>query len=346
MLRSHIITLTFFSLLGNAVFYFLAQPLSALLFSGRGEGFARDSATMMNYLMMTLPFAIIATGCGTYYYARKHFLRFPFAQAIGNIINLTLIVLMAPTIGIWSLVIASILAIATQIIIMYPVKLIQVPSHFHSVMHLVMIWIPLIISNFAMRSDTLIIRSFGSNLPEGNLVYLNLATRIFALASGVITIGIQVLLLPHLVEYFAQKEYAAAFRMVTRSKMIGIGLSFLASFAVLITAPFILYAFFVGGSFRTEDARATIELMPLFVLPAIGWGIFSIFFQPLIALGKTIQVGMLSGFSFVCAWLTATIIQTTLGPLQGIVAGLIVLVFTGIIGSELLWQHYKQKLLK
>jgi peptidoglycan biosynthesis protein MviN/MurJ (putative lipid II flippase) len=159
------------------------------------------------------------------------------------------------------------------------------------------------------------------------------------------TIGIQILQLPHLVEYFAQKNYEKAFVVINKSKIISLGLSILVTISIMLLAPIAINILFVGGKFTKQDAEITISLLPMFLLPAIGWGVSSVFFQPLLALKKQFQLGLLNCFSLLAAWFIGLQIKRYFGPLPAISSGLIILLFTGIIGSELLWQHYKKNLI-
>ncbi|MDO8497154.1 MAG: lipid II flippase MurJ, partial [bacterium] len=206
-------------------------------------------------------------------------------------------------------------------------------------------WIPLIIGSFALRSDTLLIRSLGSHLPSGYLVYLNLISKIFSLSTSVMTIGIQIVLLPHLVEYITAKKYEKAIQNVSKAKLGAVLISLFVTVSLVLVGPFLIKLLFVGGKFTSADADITITLLPLFILPSIGWGINSVFFQPLLALRKQLQLGLLYLMSLVLGWGIGTFITSSIGPLPGITSGLIVMLFTGIIGSEILWQYYKKKLI-
>jgi hypothetical protein len=86
--------------------------------------------------------------------------------------------------------------------------------------------------------------------------------------------------------------------------------------------------------------------LPLFILPAIGWGINSIFFQPLLALKKQFQVGVINVIALVLGWGGGYMVKMYVGPTQGITVGLTILLFSGIIGSEILWQRYKKTLIQ
>lgn len=343
---SSLLILGVLSFLFAWIFNFFTQPLSQLLYGSRGEEFVKNVAVQMSYMSLSLPFSVIATLLGAYFYANKKFNRFPLAQLIGSLTNLLLIVLLAPSWGIFSLVFAFVINIVFQILIVIPKSILSFKFKFINMFPLLIAWLPLVIGTFALRSDTLLIRSFGSTLPTGYLVYLNLISKIFSLSTGMMTIGIQVLLLPHLVEYFSQKNYERAIKNVNKAKIIAIGISIIVTTFLILLAPFAINILFVGGKFTANDARVTISLLPIFVIPAIGWGISAVFFQPLLALKKQLQLGFINVFAFLISWTAAWLINSYFGPLPAITSGLIILLFTGIIGSEILWQHYKKKLLK
>ncbi len=353
---SHLFVLTVIGFLAAFILGFFARPISGFLYAGRGGDFINAVSFQMTYMFYSIPVSVIATICGAYYYLHKQFSRFPFAQAIGSVTNLLLIILLVPILGIFALVFAFIINIIFQIFFVIPplkmfksFKVLTFKrlnfSNFLNFFNLIACWVPLIIGSLALRSDTLIIRSFGADLPTGYLVYLNLISKIFILATGMMTIGIQILQLPHLVEYFSGKRYMQAITVVNKSKMTAVALSVAVTVAAYLLAPFFINLLFVGGKFTRHDANITNSLIPIFLLPALGWGVNSVFLQPLIALKKQLAVGTLNVVALILAWTGATVIKAYYGPLAAIPVGLIILLFTGIIGSEILWQKEKSRLL-
>lgn len=101
----------------------------------------------------------------------------------------------------------------------------------------------------------------------------------------------------------------------------------------------------MGGKFNTNDAKIINSLLPLFVIPAVGWGISNIFFQPLLALKKTKELAILGVIALALGITTTASATHLFGTLYGISIGLIAMLFGGIIGSEILWQYYKKNLL-
>jgi putative peptidoglycan lipid II flippase len=343
---NNVIVLAFISFVVALIFNFLSLPISTWLYGSRGETFIKDVATQMNFMFYSMPLSVIATLFGSYFYTHKKFNRFPIAQGIGSIANLAIIIALAPIMGTWGMVIAFVVSILVQILFVIPTLKWDFSFSLKRIdlFPILIAWIPLIIGSFALRSDSLLIRSFGSSLPDGYLVYLNLISKIFSLATSVMTIGIQVLLLPHLVEYFAQKDYGRAIVNVNKAKFIATGIAIGVTLVLALIAPLFINLIFVGGKFTKEDADVTISLLPLFILPAIGWCFNSIFFQPLLALKKQFQVGLINVIALMLGWGGGYMVKMYVGPTQGITVGLTILLFSGIIGSEILWQHYKRNL--
>lgn len=345
-LFSIFVTIAVFSIATTVLLAILSYPVSLLLYGAKGFQFNVVVSRLMAYLYLCIPLSVTATIFGTYHYAHKHFLRFPLAQAVGSVVNLLIIVGLHNSLGIWSLVIAFVVNILFQIFFVLPngikgFKFVRI-----NLKPFLYAWIPLIIGTFALRSDTLLIRSFGSSLQTGFLVYLNLISKIFSMATSVMTIGIQVVLLPHLIERINQRNHRLAIKSVNNAKLVSIGVSVGVTLIVVVVGPILINLLFVGGKFTQQDANVANSLLPYFILPAIGWGINSVFFQPLIALKKQLPLSILHLVSFTLAWIFGTVIKSHFGALQGIVGGLIILLFTGIIGSEILWQYYKNTLLK
>ena len=113
---------------------------------------------------------------------------------------------------------------------------------------------------------------------------------------------------------------------------------------ILVVAPFFMRLILVGGKFSSSDVEKLIAIFPYFIIPALGWGVSQIYFQPLIALRKQHQLAFLNVGALLVAWPIATIVSNSYGDLYAITAGLIVLLFTGIIGAEILWTRERKLL--
>ncbi|OGK09763.1 hypothetical protein A2767_05755 [Candidatus Roizmanbacteria bacterium RIFCSPHIGHO2_01_FULL_35_10] len=336
----------------SLLLFFFSAPISELLYQSRGEQFIKAVTQQMTFMAWSYPLAIVATFFGSYYYLHKNYVRFPLAQLIGSAANVLIILLFATQLGIWALVIAFVFNILIQIIFVLPPSrifslsdLLPDKKDIQAMFSIIFTWLPLMLGYFALRSDSLLVRSLGSSLPTGSLVHLNLIFRIFSLATSIMTIGFQIVLLPQLIEDFNKKNYLKAALDVRKFKFITLGISIVITLITILLIPYVINLLFVGGKFSQKDALNTLKFIPLFILPAIGWGINNIFFQPLIALKKQKELGILNIIAFTLAWLTVFVCIKYFTPQMAISTGLITLLFTGIIGSEFLWQRYKKELL-
>ncbi len=302
--------------------------------------FAKQVGQYLQYLIWVVPFGVAATLGGAYYYARKRFLRFPIAQLVGSVVNVTFIILLAPIIDIWALVMVFILQIVVQIFFIIPdmgsyvtKKVLQ----YRLVVPLFVAWIPLIVGNVALRSDILLIQYFGTHLGEGYLVYLNIIFKMFSFAAGVMTIGIQTVFMPHLVEDIAHGGVQRVLRSVFHAKAGALGISALTAVAVYVLAPPVIHMLYVGNKFSIADGQQAIALLPYFIIPGVGWGLVTIFVQPLIALHHQWMVGVISAGALACGWIAALIIEPIWGPLMAMVIGLSVLLYGIVVMSEIVW---------
>src|SRR5690606_28830177 len=116
---SHLISFALISFVVALVCMFLSQPISFLLYGSRGDAFIQSVSYQMRFLFMAIPAAVIATVLGSYQYAHKNFIRFPIAQLIGSVLNVTIIFFLSSYIGIWALIMGFVANIITQIFFIF-----------------------------------------------------------------------------------------------------------------------------------------------------------------------------------------------------------------------------------
>ena len=340
------------SLVVTTILILLSPVISKLLYPSQQPIFLNTVSLQMAFLFTAVPMSIVATMSGTYFYLEKRFFRFPLVQLFGNAANLFIVWLFAREWGTGALICGFIVSVFIQILLIFPEKLLKISlgklklGFIKNLSLLLVAWLPLIVGSMAMRSDTVLIRSFGALLDAGYLVYLNIVAKMFALASGVTTIGIQVLVFPHLVEYLNTKRSYDAIKLVNKAKLMALLGSLIVTLGVYTIAPFLIQVLFVGQRFTPSDAGKTISLLPYFILPSLGWGIINVWFQPLLALKKQVTVGIISVLSFSLAVAVGKWATLTYGALSGILSSLNILLLAGIIGSETIWQREKQKLIR
>lgn len=331
-------------------------PLLNAIFGIRGESFVLFTDKLMIYMLYTLPFTVLGTLFNSYLYSKKKFFLPSIAYLGGSILNLLLIVLLSPSIGITSMVVGFIAAIVFQLFVVFPYKINSyISSAFKSINDestgkelslLLLAWFPLVISSIILRFDAVLTRSFAARLPEGYIVYVNLVTKLFAGLVGIMTIGIQTVFFPHLVELIHTNNFKKAEGQVNKAKLYGLVLSVGTILFIFFIAPFFMRLLLTGGKFSGNNVEILISLFPYFLLPAVGWGVSQIFFQPIIAIGKQHLLTLVNILAVILAWLSANYIFAIYGGMGAISIGLIVLSFTGIIGAEIIWKMETKKLQK
>lgn len=336
-----ITTLILLGVMVSAVLIVFSEPLIKLFFSSRYFQISTLSS-MFSFMTLAIPFCIFATALGMRQYAEKRFFKFPLAQLVGSVVNLILVLIFFQRFGAWGLVYSFVLSVAIQILFISPPKL---KFHLGNVLPTLSLWVPLIIGVTALKSDTLIIRSFSAQMGTDFIVYQNLISKVCILSAGLITIGLQIVLLPYVIESLAKKDFERTKELVNKAKLSAITLSIILVTALYFFAPFVIKLLFVGGKFTAEDYQKTIQLLPYYLLPVFGWGIVNIFIQPLYALKKHLQVGILSLVCLVISWFTSSAISPTSVPLA-ISVGLSILLIGSSVGAEFLWQYHFRRISK
>lgn len=332
---------------------FSIKLLSAL-FGVRGPAFVIMTDQMMRYMLYSLPFIVISTFTRAYFYCKKQFFLPSIASFLGSIVNLVLTIVLSSSIGIMSMVIGFIAAIILQFFIVFPYKIrsyiltaiksISVKNLKQELLQLFLVWSPLIISTLVLGFNAVLARSFSARLPEGYIVYVNLVTKLFSGLVGIMTIGIQTVFFPHLVELIHTHNFKKIELQVKKAKLYGFLLTISTILVIVFIAPFFMKLLLTGGKFTGKNVDLLISLFPYFIIPALGWGTSQIFFQPIIAIGKQHLLTLVNIGAVCLSWISASYSYRQFGGMMAISVGLIVLVFTGIIGAEIIWQIEKKKL--
>ncbi|MFA6004864.1 MAG: lipid II flippase MurJ [Patescibacteria group bacterium] len=333
---------------------FSTQILHAL-FGSRGESFVAFTGSLMRWMTYSMTFIIVGTFGNAYLYSKGRLVIPSLAYLAGSIINLSLIITLSPHIGIWSMVVGFVATIAFQFNVVFPYRILSYfkaalksffePGTKSELLILFIAWVPLIISSLAVRFDSILMRSFSARLPEGYIVYVNLVSKLFAGLVGIMTIGVQTVMFPHLVELIHTKNFLKADSQVNKAKLAGFVMTVFIVAFIFFVAPFFMRILLTGGKFTQQNVEILISLFPYFLIPAIGWGISQLYFQPLIVLGKQYVLTCINICAVALSWLIASITYTYFGGLIALSSGLIVLAFTGIVGAEVVWQIEKKKLL-
>lgn len=348
-----VILMTILLIVISVLLQVFSIPVLGMLFGTRGRSFVLLTDELMKWMVYSLPFTLLGTFSSSYLYSKGVFIKSSVAYLVGSILNLCIIILLSSTYGIWSMVVAFMGAIFIQLLITYPYRtfgymrsalpLITKKETVNEFMTLFFVWIPLIISSLAVRFDNILIRSFAARLPEGFIVYTNLVSKLFSGLVGIMTIGLQIVFFPHLLDLVHAKDFKNAKQKVQKAKLYGSILTIAIILVIVYISPFFMRLLLTGGKFSGKNVEILISLFPYFIIPAVGWGVSQLFFQPIIAIGKQYYLTLLNISAVALSWIVATLVYSQWGGLAAISAGLIILTFTGILGAEILWQQHLKK---
>ena len=157
------------------------------------------------------------------------------------------------------------------------------------------------------------------------------------------TIGLQIVFFPHLLDLVHAKDFKSAKQKVQKAKLYGSILTIAIILVIVYISPFFMRLLLTGGKFTGKNVEVLISLFPYFIIPAVGWGVSQLFFQPIIAIGKQYYLTILNVCAVAFSWIVATLIYPQWGGLLAISIGLIILSFTGILGAEIIWQLHLKK---
>lgn len=285
-------------------------------------------------LNLAYPFTIVAVSLGTLNYASNKFYLFPIIQVLGSIFNLAFVVLLFPYLGIWSLIISFVLSVIVQMLFMYQRGL---SLRFGSLAPFFKLFLPLVFGIFFVKGDSLLVRHFAQFMDTGSQVYLNIIYKFVTLASGLLTIGLQTVILPKILDLMKDEKHKEVKEMVLKAKIVSIAFSLGLSIIVYFLTPILVKYLYVGGRFTNQNYLVSISYIPYFVFPGILLPLVGVFLQPLYALKKHLLVGIFSVFSFFLAAYLGSLFQQT-SAILSISVSLSTLFLLIILFSQIVWQ--------
>ena len=265
-----------------------------------GQQADKDVITLFSWLMLAVPFAAIIAVMGAQRNFEQKVLRLPTAQLIGAIANFGMLVFLLNQFGVEIAVYGFLVSTIIQVIFVW--KNTSLEYHFPIVKNFFSLWIPLLAGTFFFRMDTLLTRVIASSLAEGEVVTINLATRMISMGVGLTTIGLQTTFLPKLLEHRKRNDNVSAQALVKKVKGVTLAVSLLAALGIWLITPILFRIVFFESRFSPTEQALTLQYLPALILPALGWGSLSIFLQPLYAHKKHAQVALLGSFCFFASW--------------------------------------------
>lgn len=272
-IASSVINLT---LIGLAVLILLAILSPETILGISAPGLPKDVRQQaVEIALITWP-SVLATGVIallTGIYQSQSRFGWPAAvPVVGAILNLLLIIVLTPRLGIIGLAIANTIGIVLQAGLLLPLAFGQgryrfILNLYHpGVRQVLRLLFPLVLANVVSKATPVIDRYFASQMPEGSISHLGYAFRIFSVLSLLISSGISTVIFPRM----AMDVAGTALASLRRTMSVGLRVMWFIiapamTIGIALALPLVTVVF-RHGQFSTLDAVAVSGLFQIYLL--------------------------------------------------------------------------------
>lgn len=220
--------------------------------------------------------AIVATGMVSLltgmYQVLGHFGWPAAVPAIGAVVNLGTVLVLAPSLGVIGVAIGSVASIVIQVILLH--RLLRIPGRYQFSLHwqhpgvrevVHLLW-PLLLSGLIVKCTSLIERYLASNLHEGSISHLAYAFRLIGAMALLLAQGITTIIFPKLSANVAQNNVEGLKHTIS----LGLRLMWLAvapavTIGIVLALPLVTVVY-ARGQFNMTDAENVAGLVRVFLL--------------------------------------------------------------------------------
>lgn len=285
-----------FSLIASvmAVFVVLVElgaPLIALVMGGLGQGF--DTATlyattrMIRIMAPALVFFGLSGASTGLLYTLKRF-RYPaFAAAVFNATIITAGLLLARTLGIYSLAVGVLAGAGLQAAMQLP-DLPRRHLHFRidfshpDVRRIGRLYLPILLGLVVSSVGVVIDRNLASRTGPGSITWMANATTLIQGALGLVAVAVSLAALPSLAQYHVAGDLAGFRQTLARGLRMILVLIVPATVGMFLLARLLIRLLLEHGQFTSFDTRQTSDALRLYLvgLPgaAIDWPLIFAFY--------------------------------------------------------------------
>lgn len=257
----------------------MAKPLVKLVamgFTGETLDMAASFTRITMIICIFVGLSNILTG-----FLQSH-QQFTIPALIGIPYNVIIIgaLLLSPFFGIWGLVMASVLAAATQVLIQMPralklgFRMGGKPNFLdENLRRMGILVIPVVLGTGVSQVNTLVDRMLASGLVEGSIAALNFASRLNGFAFGIFTLSVATVVYPTLSKLSAEKDMEAFKKALGRAVGFVIAVIMPMTVGAMVLRVPIVRFLFERGAF---DERATFMTATALLYYSIGMVAFGL----------------------------------------------------------------------
>jgi putative peptidoglycan lipid II flippase len=194
------------------------------------------------------------------------------------------------------------------------------------------LFFPSLLGNSTAQVASFIDTSLASFLAAGSVSYLFYANRIFQLPFAIIALAITTALFPSIAKAIKNENQTLAYRNLHKSFWLLsalLGLSVLGG--VLLSEP-IIWLLFERGNFTIQDTQNTANVLMMYMVGLIPFGLAKLFSLYLYAMHKHMKAAKIAGVSLIINLICSLLLMKPMGAaglaLAGSIGGIIQLVLT------------------
>lgn len=194
------------------------------------------------------------------------------------------------------------------------------------------LFFPSLLGNSTAQVASFIDTSLASFLAAGSVSYLFYANRIFQLPFAIIALAITTALFPSIAKAIKNENHTLAYRNLHKSFWLLsalLGLSVLGG--VLLAEP-IVWLLFERGNFTLQDTHNTVDVLIMYMVGLIPFGLAKLFSLYLYAMHKHMKAAKIAAVSLIINLIFSLILMKPMGAsglaLAGSIGGIVQLVLT------------------
>lgn len=194
------------------------------------------------------------------------------------------------------------------------------------------LFFPSVLGNSTAQIASFIDTSLASFLAAGSVSYLFYANRIFQLPFAIIALAITTALFPTIAKAIKNENHTLAYRNLHKSFWLLsalLGISVLGG--VLLSEP-IIWLLFERGNFTPQDTRNTADVLMMYMVGLIPFGLAKLFSMYLYAMHKHLKAAKIAAVSLIVNVIFSLILMKPMGAaglaLAGSIGGGVQLILT------------------
>lgn len=194
------------------------------------------------------------------------------------------------------------------------------------------LFFPSLLGNSTAQVASFIDTSLASFLAAGSVSYLFYANRIFQLPFAIIALAITTALFPSIAKAIRNENHTLAYQNLHKSFWLLsalLGISVLGG--VLLSEP-IIWLLFERGNFTIQDTHKTADVLMMYMVGLVPFGLAKLFSLYLYAMHKHIKAAKIAGMSLIINLIFSLLLMKPMGAaglaLAGSIGGIVQLVLT------------------